>query len=191
MRTRTVKKSIEKNIKKEVKKTVDFILADFINNKKGLIEVYGLIKTNSLHVKEFEETSDFWVTDKKIKTAYTKFKNDLGRLYYELQKREEMKNIQMIEKNISILTRAKLLNKFEELRKIEKEYIKTTKEKLPTASEIGIPQLWFDFFNNLELITECIKDYIDYDTFTNKEKHYMKRYVTYATKYIKMIEDEY
>lgn len=191
MRTRTVKKSIEKNIKKELKKTLDFILADFINNKKGLIEVYGLIKTNSLHVKEFEETSDFWVTDKKIKTAYTKLKNDLGRLYYEIQKREEMKNIQMIEKNISILTRAKLLNKFEELRKIEKEYIKTTKEKLPTASEIGIPQLWFDFFNNLELITECIKDFIDYDTFTVKEKHYMRRYVTYATKYIKMIEDDY
>ena len=191
MRTRTIKKSIEKNIKKEVKKTVDFIFSDFINNKKGLIEVYGLIKTNSLHIKEFEETSEFWVTDKRIKTVYTKMKNDLGRIYYELQKREEIKNIHIIEKNISILTRAKLLNKFEELRKIEKEYIKNTKEKLPTASEIGIPQLWFDFFNNLELITECIKDYIDFNTFTDKEKHYMRRYVTYATKYIKMIENEY
>ena len=191
MRARTIKKSIEKNIKKEIKKTVSIILTDFINNKNGLIEMYGLINTNSMHIKEFEEKSDFWVTDKKIKTAYTKLKNDLGRLYYEIKKREEIKNVNMIEKNISILTRAKLLNKFEELRKIEKEYIKTTKVKLPTASEVGIPQMWFDFFNNLELITECIKDYIDCDTFTDKEKHYMRRYVTYATKYIKMIENEY
>ena len=56
---------------------------------------------------------------------------------------------------------------------------------------MGIPQAWMDFFNSVELVAECIKDYIDYDTFTAKERLYMRRFVTYATKYIKIIENEF
>ena len=74
---------------------------------------------------------------------------------------------------------------------MEKEYIKNTRQVLPTALEMGIPQAWMDFFNSVELVAECIKDYINYDTFTAKEKHYMRRFVTYATKYIKLIENEF
>ena len=191
MRTRTLRRNVENKIKKEAKKSVKLLITDFNINKNGLMELFGLVSTQSLNIKEFEESQDFGIAGKSIKTAYTKLKNDLGRIYYELQKREEIKDMSLIKYHVADVTRAKLLKKFDEFRKLEKEYIKNTKQVLPTAMEMGIPQAWMDFFNSVELTAECIKDFIDYDTFTDKEKHYMRRYVTYATKYIKMIENEY
>ena len=151
----------------------------------------GLVSTQSLNIEEFEEKEDFAIAGKEIKTVYTKLKNDLGRLYFELTKRKEIVNMKMIQYHVSDITRAKLLNKFDEFRNLEKEYIKNTRKALPTALEMGIPQAWMDFFNSVELVAECIKDYVDYDTFTAKERLYMRRFVTYATKYIKLIENEF
>ena len=191
MRTRTLKRNVQNQVKKEVEKLIKTLVNDFHTNKKGLMEVFGLVSTQSLKIEEFEEKEDFAIAGKEIKTVYTKMKNDLGRLYFELTKRKEMANMKIIQYHVSDITRAKILNKFEEFRNLEKEYIKNTMKALPTALEMGIPQAWMDFFNSVELVAECIKDYIDYDTFTAKEKHYMRRSVTYATKYIKMIENEF
>ena len=191
MRTRALKRTVQNQVKKEVEKLIKTLVNDFHTNKKGLMEVFGLVSTQSLKIEEFEEKEDFAIAGKNIKTVYTKMKNDLGRLYFELTKRKEIVNMKIIQYHVSDITRAKLLNKFEEFRNLEKEYIKNTRKALPTALEMGIPQAWMDFFNSVELVAECIKDYVDYDTFTAKEKHYMRRFVTYATKYIKMIENEF
>ena len=190
MRTRAMNRAVQKQVKKEAEKSIKILINDFHTNKKGLMEVFGLVSTQSFNIKEFEEKEDFAIAGKEIKTVYTKLKNDLGRLYFELTKRKEIVNMKIIQYHISDMTRAKLLNKFEEFRNMEKEYIKNTRQALPTALEMGIPQAWMDFFNSIELVAECIKDYINYDTFTVKEKHYMRRFVTYATKYIKFIENE-
>ena len=191
MRTRTFKKTVQKQVKKEVENLIKFLTNEFNTNKKGLMEVFGLVSTQSLKIEEFEEKEDFAIAGKNIKTVYTKMKNDLGRLYFEITKRKEIVNMKMIQYHVSDITRAKILNKFYEFRNLEKEYIKNTRKALPTALEMGIPQAWMDFFNSVELVAECIKDYIDYDTFTTKEKLYMRRFVTYATKYIKLIENEF
>ena len=191
MRTRTLKRTVQKQVKKEAEKSIKTLINEFHTNKKGLMEVFGLVSTQSFNIKEFEEKEDFAIAGKSIKTVYTKLKNDLGRLYFELKKRKEIVNMKIIQYHVSDITRAKILNKFEEFRNLEKEYIKNTRKALPTALEMGIPQAWMDFFNSVELVAECIKDYIDYDTFTTKERLYMRRFVTYATKYIKLIENEF
>ena len=191
MITRTLKRNVQKQVKKEAVKSIKTLINEFSTNKKGLMEVFGLVSTQSLNIEEFEEKEDFAIARKNIKTVYTKMKNDLGRLYFELTKRKEIVNMKIIQYHISDITIAKLLNKFDEFRNMEKEYIKNTRQVLPTALEMGIPQAWMDFFNSVELVAECIKDYIDYDTFTTKERLYMRRFVTYATKYIKLIENEF
>ena len=190
MRTRTLKRDVQKQTKKQADKFVKAIIKDFADNKKGLMEMFGLVTTQALNIKEFEETQDFGVVGKQYKTVYTKLKNDLGRLYEEIKNRAEIGNLALIKYHVADMTRAKLLNKFDEFKAIEKEHIKNTRKNLPTAEDMGIPQSWIDFFTTVEITAECIKDFIDYDTFTVKEKHYMRRFVTYATKYIKIIESE-
>ena len=192
MRSRTLNRKTAKEVTKAAEKQIKAIIKDFNDNKKDLMELFGLVVTQALNIKEFEEKEDFCATVTQLKIAYTKLKNDLGRLHSEIMHRkEEVVKMAMIKNHIAIMTRAKMLRKFEELVQKEKDYEKEIGKRLPTATDVGIPQQWIDFFNNIELVAECMKDYIDSETLTVKEKHYMRRYVTYATKYIKMIEDDY
>ena len=190
MRTRAIKKNIKKQIIKEVERQIKEIKKEF-DNKKDLMEVFGLVVTQALNIEEFEKEEDFGITGKSIKTVYTKMKNDLGRIYEEIKLRtDDVAKMTYIKKHISVNTKAKILIKFEELCKKQKEFEKNTRKKLPTAAELGIPQKWVDFFNNVELVAECMKDYVGSDVLTEKEKHYIRRFITYTGKYIKFIENE-
>ena len=97
MRTRTLKRTVQKQVKKEAEKSIKTLINDFHTNKKGLMEVFGLVSTQSLNIEEFEEKEDFAIAGKNIKTVYTKMKNDLGRLYFELTKRKEIVNMKIIQ----------------------------------------------------------------------------------------------
>jgi len=188
MRTRTLKRTVQKQVKKETEKQIKEIIRE---SKKDLLELFGLVVTQALNIEEFEKKEDFGIVGKSIKTVYTKMKNDLSRLYNEIKLREEeVAKMATIKHYIAINTRAKILRKFDELCNRQKEFEKSTGERLPTAEELGIPQKWVDFFNNLELVAECMKDYVNSDVFTAKEKHYMRRFITYTGKYIKFIENE-
>jgi len=189
MRTRTIKKTLKKQVMKKAKRQIKEIIKEF-DNKKELMELFGLVVTQALNIEEFEKEEDFGITGKNIKTVYTKMKNDLGRLYDEIKLRTDVEKMATIKHYIAINTRAKILKKFDELCKRQKEFEKNIGEKLPTAEELGIPQKWVDFFNNVELVAECMKDYINSEVLTKKEKHYMRRFITYAKKYIKFIENE-
>lgn len=190
MRTRTIKKTLKKQVMKKAKRQIKEIIKEF-DNKKELMELFGLVVTQALNIEEFEKEEDFGITGKNIKTIYTKMKNDLGRLYDEIKLRtDDVAKMATIKHYIAINTRAKILKKFDELCKRQKEFEKNIGEKLPTAEELGIPQKWVDFFNNIELVAECMKDYINSEVLTKKEKHYMRRFITYAKKYIKFIENE-
>ena len=190
MRTRTIKKTLKKQVMKKAKRQIKEIIKEF-DNKKELMELFGLVVTQALNIEEFEKEEDFGITGKNIKTIYTKMKNDLGRLYDEIKLRtDDVAKMATIKHYIAINTRAKILKKFDELCKRQKEFEKNIGEKLPTAEELGIPQKWVDFFNNVELVAECMKDYINSEVLTKKEKHYMRRFITYAKKYIKFIENE-
>jgi hypothetical protein len=190
MRTRTIKKTLKKQVMKKAKRQIKEIIKEF-DNKKELMELFGLVVTQALNIEEFEKEEDFGITGKNIKTIYTKMKNDLGRLYDEIKLRtDDVAKMATIKHYIAINTRAKILKKFDELCKRQKEFEKNIGEKLPTAEELGIPQKWVDFFNNIELVAECMKDYINSEVLTKKEKHYMRRFITYAEKYIKFIENE-
>ena len=190
MRTRTIKRTVHKQVKKEAEKQIKEIIKEF-NSKKDLMELFGLVVTQALNIEEFEKEEDFAITGKSIKTVYTKMKNDLARLYDEIKlRKEDVAKMAAIKNHIAINTRAKILRKFDELCNRQKEFEKSIGERLPTAEELGIPQKWVDFFNNVELVAECMKDYVNSKTLTEKEKHYMRRFITYTGKYIKFIENE-
>ena len=190
MRTRAMNRAIKKQVQKEAERQIKEIKKEF-NNKKDLMEVFGLVVTQALNIEEFEKEEDFGITGKSIKTIYSKMKNDLGRIYEEIKLRtDEVAKMTYIKNHIAVNTKAKILIKFEELCKKQKEFEKNTRKKLPTAEELGIPQKWVDFFNNVELVAECMKDYINSDVLTEKEKHYIRRFITYTGKYIKFIENE-
>ena len=190
MRTRVMNRAVKKKVVKDVERQIKDIKKEF-NNKKDLMEVFGLVVTQALNIEEFEREEDFGITGKSIKTVYTKMKNDLGRLYEEIKLRtDDVAKMAVIKNYIAVNTRAKILRKFDELCKRQKEYEKSIGEKLPTAEELGIPQKWVDFFNNVELVAECMKDYVNSDVLTEKEKHYIRRFITYAGRYIKFIENE-
>ena len=191
MRSRTLNRKAAKEITKAAEKEIKAIIKDFNENKKDLMELFGLIVTQALNIKEFEEKEDFGMVGKQYTTVYTKLKNDLARLHNEIMLRElEVSEMALIKNHIATITRSKMLRKFEELAKKQKDYEKETGKKLPTAAELGIPQQWIDFFNNIELVAECMKDYVSSEVLTKKEKYYMKRFITYSTKYIKIIENE-
>ena len=191
MRSRTLNRKAAKEITKAAEKEIKAIIKDFNENKKDLMELFGLIVTQALNIKEFEEKEDFGMVGKQYTTVYTKLKNDLARLHNEIMLRElEVSEMALIKNHIATITRSKMLRKFEELAKKQKDYEKETGKKLPTAAELGIPQQWIDFFNNIELVAECMKDYVSSEILTKREKHYMRRFITYSTKYIKIIENE-
>ena len=50
MRTRTLKKTVQKQVKKEVEKSIKTLINEFNTNKKGLIEVFGLVSTQSFNI---------------------------------------------------------------------------------------------------------------------------------------------
>lgn len=190
MRTRAMNRAIKRQVQKEAEKQIKEIKAEF-NNKKDLMEVFGLVVTQALNIEEFEKEEDFGITGKSIKTVYSKMKNDLGRIYAEIKLRtDEVVKMTYIKNHIAANTKAKILIKFEELCKKQKEFEKNIGKRLPTAEELGIPQKWVDFFNNVELVAECMKDYVNSDVLTEKEKHYIRRFITYTGKYIKFIENE-
>ena len=190
MRTRTMNKTIKKQVQKEAERQIKEIKTEF-ESKRDLMELFGLVTTQALNIEEFEEKEDFGIVGKSIKTVYTKMKNDLGRLYDEIKLRtDDITKMAAIKNHIAINTRAKILRKIDELCERQKEFEKSTGEKLPTAEELGIPQKWVDFFNNMELVAECMKDYVNSDVLTEKEKHYVRRFITYTGKYIKFIENE-
>ena len=190
MRTRAMNRAVKKQVIKEAERQIKEIKKEF-ENKKVLMEVFGLVVTQALNIEEFEKEEDFGVTGKNIKTVYSKMKNDLGRIYAEIKLRtDDVAKMAVIKNYIAINTRAKILRKFEELCNREKEFEKSTGKKLPTAAELGIPQKWVDFFNNMELVAECMKDYTNSNILTEKEKHYIRRFITYTGKYIKFIENE-
>jgi len=187
---RTVERKIKKQVQKEAERQIKEIIKEF-ESKKDLLELFGLVVTQALNIEEFEKEEDFGITGKNIKTIYTKMKNDLGRLYDEIKlRKEEVAKMAAIKNHIAINTRAKILRKFDEMCNRQKEFEKSIGERLPTAEELGIPQKWVDFFNNVELVAECMKDYINSEVLTKKEKHYMRRFITYTGKYIKFIENE-
>lgn len=190
MRTRAMNRAVKKQVIKEVERQIKEIKTEF-ENKRDLMELFGLVTTQALNIEEFEKKEDFGITGKNIKTVYTKMKNDLGRLYDEIKlRKEDVAKMAAIKNHIAINTRAKILRKFDELCNRQKEFEKSTGEKLPTAAELGIPQKWVDFFNNVELVAECMKDYVNSDVLTEKEKHYIRRFITYTERYIKFIENE-
>ena len=190
MRTRTMNRAVKKQVKKNIERQIKEIIKEF-ESKRDLMELFGLVTTQALNIEEFEKKEDFGITGKRIKTVYTKMKNDLGRLYDEVKLRtDDIAKMAAIKNHIAINTRAKILRKFDELCERQKEFEKSTGEKLPTAEELGIPQKWVDFFNNVELVAECMKDYVNSDILTEKEKHYIRRFITYTGKYIKFIENE-
>ena len=190
MRTRAINKTIKKQMKKNIERQIKEIKTEF-ESKRDLMELFGLVTTQALNIEEFEEKEDFGIVGKSIKTVYTKMKNDLARLYNEIKLRtDEVAKMAAIKRHISANTRGKILRKFDELCKKEKEYEKSTGKKLPTAEELGIPQQWIDFFNNVELVAECMKDYVNSDILTEKEKHYIRRFITYTGRYLKFIENE-
>ena len=191
MRNRTLKRTAEKQIKKAVEKQVKAILKEFIDIKKDLMEVFGLVVTLAMKIEEFEKETDFAIAGKDIKAVYTKMKNDLGRLYEELKKREEdMQKLAIIKNDVAVMTRAKLITKFEECRKKEKEAVKINKFEFKTTSELGIPDDIAAFFNAAEITAKCLEDYVNSEVLTVNEKMYMKRFITYASKYIDFIEKE-
>ena len=69
MRTRTLKRNVHKQVKKEVEKSIKTLTNEFNTNKKGLMEVFGLVSTQSLKIEEFEEKEDFAIAGKEIKTV--------------------------------------------------------------------------------------------------------------------------
>ena len=190
MRTRAMNRAVKKQVVKEVERQIKDIKKEF-DNKKDLMEVFGLVVAQSQNIEEFEKEEDFGITGKNIKTVYSKMKNDLGRIYAEIELRtDEVVKMTYIKKYIAVNTRAKILTKFEELCEKQREFEKNIGKRLPTAEELGIPQKWVDFFNNAELVAECMKDYVNSDILTEKEKHYIRRFITYTGKYIKFIENE-
>ena len=190
MRTRAINRTMKKQVIKNIERQIKEIIKEF-ESKRDLMELFGLVTTQALNIEEFEEKEGFGIVGKSIKTVYTKMKNDLGRLYNEMNLRtDDVAKMAAIKHHIAINTRAKILRKFEELCKQQKDYEKSTGKKLPTAAELGIPQKWIDFFNNVELVAECMKDYVNSDILTEKEKHYIRRFITYTGKYIKFIENE-
>ena len=190
MRTRIMNRAVKKQVVKEVERQIKDIKKEF-DNKKDLMEVFGLVVAQSQNIEEFEKEEDFGITGKNIKTVYSKMKNDLGRIYAEIELRtDEVVKMTYIKKYIAVNTRAKILTKFEELCEKQREFEKNIGKRLPTAEELGIPQKWVDFFNNAELVAECMKDYVNSDILTEKEKHYIRRFITYTGKYIKFIENE-
>lgn len=191
MRTRTVDRKIKKELLKKVKKDVKDLIKQFETEKKELLIIFGLVVTQLLNIKEFEEKEDFGVVGKSITTIYTKMKNDLGRLCSEIKlRKEDVEKMALIKQHIAIMTRSVIMEKFDNLCEQEKKIVKESGEKLQTAAELGIPQQWIDFFYNIEIVSECMKDCVDSAVFTLKEKYYMKRYITYSNKYIKFIENE-
>lgn len=191
MRTRTVDRKIKKELLKKVKKDVKDLIKQFETEKKELLIIFGLVVTQLLNIKEFEEKEDFGVVGKSLTTIYTKMKNDLGRLYSEIKlRKEDVEKMALIKQHIAITTRSVIMEKFNNLCEQEKKIVKESGEKLQTAEELGIPQQWIDFFYNIEIVSECMKDCVDSAVFTLKEKYYMKRYITYSNKYIKFIENE-
>ena len=52
MRTRTLKKTVQKQVKKEAVKSIKTLINEFHTNKKGLMEVFGLVSTQSFNIKE-------------------------------------------------------------------------------------------------------------------------------------------
>ena len=188
---RTLKRTAEKQVKKAVEKQVKAILKEFLNTKKDLLEVFGLVVTLAMKIEEFEKNTDFAIAGKEIKAVYTKMKNDLARLYEEVKKREEdMQKLAIIKNDVAIMTRAKLITKFEECRKKELESAKINKFEFKTTSELGIPDDIAAFFNAAEITAKCLEDYINSDIITTEEKKYMKRFIIYASKYIDFIEKE-
>ena len=130
MRERTARRKTEKAIKKEVKKQNKAIFKEMIDNKKDLMEVFGLTATLAMKLEEFEKDADFAIAGKAIKTVYTKMKNDLGRLFFEIKKRQEdMLKLALIRDDVAIITRAKLISKFDELKKKEEQYMKIEGKK--------------------------------------------------------------
>lgn len=191
MRTRTVDRKIKKELLKKVKKDVKDLIKQFETEKKELLIIFGLVVTQLLNIKEFEEKEDFGVVGKSITTIYTKMKNDLGRLCSEIKlRKEDVEKMALIKQHIAITTRSVIMEKFDNLCEQEKKIVKESGEKLQTAAELGIPQQWIDFFYNIEIVSECMKDCVDSAVFTLKEKYYMKRYITYSNKYLKFIENE-
>ena len=191
MRSRTIQRKFKKQIKKECEKQIKEITKEFTADKKDLMEVFGLVVTLAMKIKEFEKESDFAVAGKNIKSVYTKMKNDLARLYEELKKREEdMQKLAIIKNDVAVMTRAKLITKFEECRKKELEAVKVNKFEFKTTSELGIPDDIAAFFNAAEITAKCLEDYINSEVLTDTEKMYMKRFITYASKYIDFIEKE-
>ena len=70
MRTRALKKTVQKQVKKEVENLIKVLINEFNTNKKGLMEVFGLVSTQSLKIEEFEEKEDFAIAGKNIKSKY-------------------------------------------------------------------------------------------------------------------------
>ena len=66
MRTRTFKKTVQKQVKKEAEKSIKTLINEFHTNKKGLMEVFGLVSTQSLNIEEFAGI----VTGKQIGRAH-------------------------------------------------------------------------------------------------------------------------
>ena len=73
---RTVERKIKKQIQKEAEKQIKEIIREF-DNKKDLMELFGLVVTQALNIEEFEKEEDFGITGKNIKTVYTKMKKNL------------------------------------------------------------------------------------------------------------------
>ena len=124
MRTRAMNGSVTKQVIKEVERQIKEIKTEF-ESKKDLMELFGLVVTQALNIEEFEKKEDFGITGKSIKTVYTKMKNDLGRLYDEIKLRtDDVAKMAAIKNHIAINTRGKILRKFEELCKQQKDYEK-------------------------------------------------------------------
>ena len=99
-----------------------------IDNKKDLMEVFGLTATLAMKLEEFEKDADFAIAKKAIKTVYTKMKNDLGRLFFEIKKRQEdVCKLSLIRNDVAVITRAKLISKFDELKKKEEQEIQVAR----------------------------------------------------------------
>ena len=64
------------------------------------------------------------------------------------------------------------------------------KKEYKTAEEMGIPDDIIAMFTAAEVTAKCMTDYVNSNVLTDDEKFYMKRFVTYAEKYIEFIEKE-
>jgi len=193
VRTRTLQRKMQKSTIKALEKRIKEIKKEF-ENRKELLEALGLSATLLNVIENFEKSEYFGIAGKNttartIRACYTKAKNNIKKLIEEIEKREdEIKKIVLIQEYVGTLTKIKITNKFNELRKIEQEQMKKSNEVFLRAEDAGIPEEYLQYFNDVEMMMLCLKDIQDSVIFTEIEKKYMKQATGNLKHYIKYID---